>query len=173
MARADKVKRVERLVSLFEQANAILLSDFRGLNVDEITALRRNLKEAAAEYRVAKNRLTKIALKQAGCANIDDLLTGPTAIAVSHQEPVLAAKALYNFAAENEKLKLKGGLVEGKRIDAEAIKQLAMIAPRPELLAQLVRGLSSPLMKVLYAWRAPATNLCFALRALADKQAQQ
>src|SRR5699024_8086837 len=118
-----------------EAADAAVLTEYRGLNVSATAELRRALREAGGEYKVYKNTLVRFATRELGL-ELDDLLTGPTAIAFVDGDPVAVAKALKEFGKTNPALVVKGGLLEGEIIDEDAIKALADVEPREVLLGR-------------------------------------
>ena len=136
MARPDKAAVVTDVKERISGSSATMLTEYRGLTVSQLAQLRAELRKAGAEYRVVKNTLTKIAVRDAGFEVPDDLLTGPTAITFCGEDPVAAAKALRTFAKENPALVVKGGILEGRFIDAAETGRLADLASREELLAK-------------------------------------
>ena len=146
MARPDKTKAVAELAEDFRTANATVLTEYRGLSVTSMKALRRALGETT-KYSVVKNTLTKIAAKDAGVEIADDLLTGPSAVAFIKGDPINAAKSLRDFAKENPFLVIKGGFYEGKPVTKEEIMQLANLESREVLLAKLAGAMKGSLAK--------------------------
>ncbi|GAA1881922.1 50S ribosomal protein L10 [Streptomyces sp. NPDC020096] len=136
MARPDKSAAVTELTDKFRSSNAAVVTAYTGLSVAQLKQLRRSLGENA-QYRVAKNTLTKIAANEAGINTIDDLFTGSTAITFVTGDPVTSAKALRDFAKDNPALVIKGGVLEGKALSADEIKKLADLESREVLLAKL------------------------------------
>jgi large subunit ribosomal protein L10 len=138
LLRKEKKQIVEELQGSIEGTKAVILSDYRGLNVTEITDLRNQLREASIKYRVVKNALIKLALKDTDLESLIDQINGPTAVAVSYEDPLAPAKILKEFGEKQPKLEIKGGIVEGRLVDPEAIKRLAEIPNREFLLGRLV-----------------------------------
>jgi large subunit ribosomal protein L10 len=136
MARPDKAAVVTDVRDRMTGASATMLTEYRGLTVSQLARLRAELRKAGAEYRVVKNTLTKIAVRDAGYEVPDELLTGPTAITFCGDDPVAAAKALRTFAKDNPALVVKGAILEGRFIDAGETSRLADLASREELLAK-------------------------------------
>ena len=136
MARPDKVATVTEVRERMEGATATMLTEYRGLTVSQLARLRAELRKSGAEYRVVKNTLTKIAVRDAGYEVPDELLTGPTAITFCGDDPVAAAKTLRTFAKDNPQLIVKGAILEGRFIDAGETSRLADLASREELLAK-------------------------------------
>ena len=136
MARPEKTAVVTDVRDRMTGASATMLTEYRGLTVGQLARLRAELRKAGAEYRVVKNTLTKIAVRDAGYEVPDDLLTGPTAITFCGDDPVAAAKALRTFAKDNPALIVKGAILDGRFIDAGETSRLADLASREELLAK-------------------------------------
>jgi len=170
MVKQYKTDAVKDLTDRFQKAKSVVLTDYRGLTVSEVTDLRNRLRSEQVEYKVVKNRLAKIALEQAGCDPLDDVLTGPTAIAFGYQDPVPPARVIYDFAKSNEKLQPKGGLLEGKSIDLPMLERLSRLPGREELMVRILGSLNSPGTKLAYSLKQMATSLVYALNALADQK---
>ncbi len=136
MAKSDKVAAVAEIAEQFEGATAAVVTEYRGLSVSQITDLRRSLGEGAT-YSVAKNTLVKRAAEKAGVEGLDELFSGPTAIAFIEGEPVVAAKAIKNFAKDNKALVIKGGYMDGRALSVAEIEQIADLETREVLLAKL------------------------------------
>ena len=171
MARPDKAADVAELVESFQGAAGAVLTEYRGLSVKQLQDLRRALGENA-QYAVVKNTLTKIAATEAGVEGFDDLLTGPTAIAFINGDVVEAAKGLRDFAKANPALVIKGGLFEGKSLDAKEIAKLADLESREVLLAKLAGGMLASLTQAVQLLNAPiaqAARLAGALQAKAEQ----
>ena len=171
MARPDKAADVAELVESFQGAAGAVLTEYRGLSVKQLQDLRRALGENA-QYAVVKNTLTKIAATEAGVEGFDDLLVGPTAIAFINGDVVEAAKGLRDFAKANPALVIKGGLFEGKPLDAKEIAKLADLESREVLLAKLAGGMRASLTQAVQLLNAPiaqAARLAGALQAKAEQ----
>lgn len=169
MARTDKSAAIAALKENFESANAVLLTEYRGLTVAQLKTLRRAL-GANAEYKVAKNTLAGIAAKEAGIEGLDDLLTGPTALAFVTGEVSEAAKAIRNFAKDNPALVIKGGVMEGTILDAAGISKLAELESREVLLAKAAGVLKAALYQAAYVFQAPASKAVRTIDALRAKE---
>ena len=126
MAKSDKVAAVAEIAEQFKGASAAVVTEYRGLSVPQISELRRSLGEGAT-YSVAKNTLTKLAAKEAGVEGLDELFSGPTAIAFIEGEPVVAAKAIKTFAKDNKALVIKGGYMDGRVLSIAVARCLQMI----------------------------------------------
>lgn len=154
-----KEAKVQEIKSKLEKAEAVILANYQGLNVEEDTELRKKLREAGIEYKVYKNTLTKLAAKKIGIDGIDEYLEGPVSIAIGYEDPTAPARILNNFAKEHKKLELKAGIIQGEIFDTDKIKQLAEIPPREVLLA-----------KLLGSFKAPLSNLAYLLNAIKEKK---
>ena len=144
MATAEKEQTVQSLTELIARSKSIYLTDFQGMNVELEAKMRRRLRDAKVEYRVAKNTLTKIALRSQGVETLDSYLEGPTGIAFGSDE-VSCAKVLSDFAREFEKPAVKAAYVAGHVYGPDGIKKLAQLPPREVLLGQFIGGLRSPM----------------------------
>jgi large subunit ribosomal protein L10 len=167
MARPDKAAAVAELTEHFRGSSAAVLTEYRGLSVAQMKQLRRSLGDGAT-YAVVKNTLTKIAAREAGVQGLDDLLTGPSAIAFVKGDPVDAAKGLRDFTRANPLLVIKGGVLEGRPLTAEDITKLADLESREVLLARAAGAMNASLAKAAALFQAPlaqAARLAEALRA--------
>ncbi|MDR1767201.1 MAG: 50S ribosomal protein L10 [Propionibacteriaceae bacterium] len=169
MARADKAAAVEALKEQFNQASAAVLTEYRGLSVADLKALRRSLGQDAT-YAIAKNTLTKIAAREAGVEGLDDQLSGPTAIAFVFGDVATTAKGLRDFAKANPHLVIKGGVMEGKILDAETVKKLADLESREVLLAKLAGAMKGNLSKAVGLFAAPLSQAARLVKALEDQK---
>ena len=169
MARTDKSAAIAELKGDFEKSSAVLLTEYRGLSVAQLQRLRRAL-GANAEYKVAKNTLAAIGAKEAGIEGLDDLLTGPTAIAFVTGEVSEVAKALRDFAKDNPALVIKGGVMEGIVLDASGVAKLADLESREVLLAKLAGAMNGNLAKAAGLFAAPLSQAARVLAALSDQK---
>lgn len=169
MARADKAATVEALKQQFSESTAAVLTDYRGLTVADLQTLRRTLGEGT-NYAIAKNTLTKIAANSAGIEGLDDQLNGPTAIAFVKGDVVATAKGLRDFAKGNPHLIIKGGVMDGKVLDAATVKKLADLESREVLLAKLAGAMKGNLSKAVGTFAAPLTQAARLLSALEEKK---
>ncbi|MCA2224540.1 50S ribosomal protein L10 [Nonomuraea sp. NPDC052129] len=169
MARADKATAVAELRSEFEGSAAAVLTEYRGLTVAQLKQLRVSLGENA-KFAVAKNTLTKIAANEAGFAGLDDLLAGPTAIAFVNGDVVEAAKGLRDFAKANPLLVIKGGVLDGKMLDATEITRLADLESREVLLAKLAGAMKAKQSAAAAMFAALPTNMAQLADALRAKR---
>ena len=170
MARADKQAAVAEIAEEFSASTGAVLTEYRGLTVKELKDLRRSL-GANANYAVVKNTLAKIAAKESGIDGFEDLLTGPTAIAFIKGDVVEAAKGLRDFAKANPNLVIKGGVYEGKPLDAAEVAKLADLESREVLLAKLAGAMTASLSQALYVFNALPSKAAQLAAALQEKAA--
>lgn len=156
-----KQEAVDVITSKLRDSATTVVADYRGLNVSQVTELRKQLREAGIEFQVLKNSLLRRATSAAELSELDEVLTGPTAVAFSTEDVVAPAKILNDFAKKNDALKLKGAVVEGRVIGVDEIKALAELPSR--------EGLLSMLLSVL---QAPMRNFALAVKAVAEKEEQ-
>jgi len=161
--KTEKQELVTELRDKLKGAKALYYTDFTGLNVKQMTDLRRRLRKGGVEYLVIKNTLALRAVNDSGLAGTR--LKGPTGIVIG-KDPVVAAKVLTDFAKEFEKPAVKGGLLDGKSIDSAQVKRLASMPPREHLLAELGAGLQSPLAAMAGALNGVLSTFVGALDAL-------
>ena len=169
MARPDKVDAVADIAEEFRNATATLVTEYRGLSMTQLTNLRRSL-GSDTTYRVAKNTLVSRAARDAGVEGLDELFIGPTAIAFVHGEPVLAAKALRDFARDNAALVIKGGYLEGRPLTVAEVTQIADLESREVLLAMLAGAMKANLSKAARLFAEPASQVARLAAALRDKR---
>ena len=165
MARPDKAATVADLKGQFSGSAAVVLTEYRGLKVKDLKELRRSL-GADATYAVAKNTLTTIAAREAGIEGLDSTLTGPTAIAFINGDVAGVAKSLRDFAKAHPALVIKGGVMDGRVLDADAVKKLADLESREVLLAKMAGALQANLSRAVYLIAAPLNQAARALGAL-------
>ena len=167
--RTDKAEAVAEMTEQFRSSTATVLTEYRGLTVSQLKALRRAL-GTTTTYAVAKNTLAKRAAADAGITGLDDLFTGPTALAFVGGDVVEAAKGLREFAKANPLLVIKGGVFEGKPLSANEVSKLADLESREVLLAKLAGAMKANLSKAAATFQAPLTQAARLLAALQDKR---
>ncbi|CEH28400.1 50S ribosomal protein L10 [Aneurinibacillus migulanus] len=160
--REEKVQIVNEIVEKLQNSKGTVVTDYRGLNVAQVTELRKKCREAGVEFKVYKNTMTRRATAEAGLSELDAALTGPTAIAFSSEDEIAAAKVLSDFAKANEALEIKGGVMEGKVLSVDEVKAIASLPNR--------EGLLSMLLSVL---QAPIRNFALAVKAVGDQKEGQ
>lgn len=144
----QKEEEVSKLAEKLKDAKLVLLTDYRGITVEDVTSLRNTLRNTNAEYKVIKNNIVKRALNTNGETTLDSVLEGPTAVIVAEEDYVEPLKAIYNFAKENDFYKIKGGIVEGKVMSVEELITLAKLPSRQELLGMLAGALLGNISKL-------------------------
>lgn len=158
MDRSQKADAVAQLNSVFNEVGVVVVTRNLGLSVAQSTELRSKMREAGASYKVAKNRLAKLALKDTDYVGIEEYLSGPTALAWS-EDPVAAAKAAVDFAKSNDKLEIVGGSMGTQVLDEAGIKALASMPSLDELRGKIVGLVNAPATKVAQVVNAPAAKL--------------
>ena len=166
--RPEKVAIVEEVRGRFDASEAAVLTEYRGLTVSAMSELRRALRAAGGDYKVYKNTLVRFAAREAGL-ELDDLLTGPTAIAFIEGDAVNVAKALRDFAKTNPALVVKGGLLGDVVLDADGVKALADVEPREVLLAKLAGAMAAPMQQFAGLLQAVPRGFAYGLKALIDQ----
>ena len=155
----EKVQLVSDIVEKLRGSVSTIVTDYRGLNVAEVTELRKKLREAGIEYRVLKNTMVRRATAEVGISELDAVLSGPSAVAFSTSDVVAPAKILSDFAKTHKNLEIKGGVVEGRVVSVSEVQDLANLPSR--------EGLISMFLSVL---QAPMRNLAYAVSQVAEKQ---
>ncbi len=168
--RAEKVAVVDEVRQRLSAANATLLTEYRGLKVDELAELRQSVRTAGGDYKIYKNTLVRLAVADLGLEGLDELLVGPTGVAFVDGDAVLVAKALKDFARTAPNLVVKGGVLGRTALSAEAAGSLADVAPREVLLAQLAGALAAPIRQLGGLLAALPRNLAYGLAALIDQR---
>jgi large subunit ribosomal protein L10 len=171
MSRIEEKKQVvEDIKQKLEKATLVICTDYRGLNVDQITDLRNKLRVPGVEYRVLKNTMFRFALKEAGYENIAAQITGPNAVIFSNEDPVGPAQTINDFAKTNKQLDITLGILDGKLLSLEEIKQLAMLPSREVLLAQVVGTMQAPITSFVRVLNANLTGLVRALDGIREQK---
>ena len=147
----QKEEEVKKLAEKLKEAKVILLTDYRGINVADVTKLRTELRNVNTEYKVIKNNIVKRALNENGENGLDELLEGPTAVIFGAEDYLEPSKVVYNFTKTNEFYKIKGGIIDGKVMTAEEIITLAKLPSRQELMAKLAGALLGNITKLAVA----------------------
>ena len=157
-----KQELVNQIAEEIKASSSVVIADYRGLNVAEVTELRNNMRNEGLTFKVYKNSLVRRAMEQAGIEGLDGVLTGPNAFAFSTDDAVAPARVLNDFAKQHENLELKAGVIEGKVADQAEIKAIASLPSREGLLSMLLSVLT-----------APMRNTALAVKAVADQKAEQ
>jgi len=170
MDRSQKAESVAALNAVFNEVGLVVVTRNLGLTVAQSTALRGKMRDAGASYKVSKNRLAKLALKDTQYEGLGEHLTGPVALAWS-TDPIAAAKAAVEFAKTNDKLEIVGGAMGSTQLNADGIKALASMPSLDELRAKLIGLVNAPATKVAQLVNAPASKLARVFAAYGDKEA--
>lgn len=170
----EKGQVVSEIMEKFQKSSGVVLADYRGLTVAQVTQLRAQLRQAGVEYRVLKNTLVRRAANEVGVEGLDPYLAGPTAVAFS-ADPVAPAKVLTEFAKANKlkSFQIKAGVVEGKVIGPEGVKALADLPSREVLLTMVVRGMQAPLAGMVNVLQGPIRKMGYALEEVRKLKAAQ
>lgn len=176
MERSEKLKEVEFLNDCFGGSAIALCADYRGLTVAQITALRKELRNAGTQARVVKNTLAKLAVKEAfkeaEAAELErfiKIFEGPSLVVFSEKDPVAPAKVLSKFAKDNDKLQIRGAWLEGQFVDVAGVGSLSNMPGKEELLAKLLALINAPATQLLRLIQAPATQVVGVINAQKDK----
>ena len=170
MDRSQKAESVAQLNAVFNEVGVVVITRNLGMSVAQSTALRNKIREAGATYKVAKNRLAKLAIADTDYVGIGDFLTGPTAIATS-VDPVAAAKVVVDFAKTTDKIEIVGGSMGTQVLTPEGVKALASMPSLDELRAKLIGLVQAPATKIAQLSTAPAAKLARVFAAYAEKDA--
>lgn len=173
MNREEKATNVAALRERFQKATVTLLATSQGLNVSKVQQLRRALKQAGGEYKVAKNTFARRALQDTAFVHLHDLLEGPTGLVFGYADPVAVTKVLVRFAEENNKLAIKAGVLDDKLLEPAAVGELAKMPSREVVLAKLLRTMQAPAVQLLRTMQEPGarlTRVVDQVRARMDKQ---
>jgi len=165
-----KEKMLEEITEDLKQAELVIVTDYRGLNVKNINSLRGRLRSEKCRYRITKNTMNRLACRQAGFEQLESLFEGPTAIAYSSADPVAAAKIFIEFARENEALVVKGGMLSGQMLDPASIKALGEIPPREVLLSKVVGGFQAPITGLVGVLHGTLRQLVYTVDAVRQQK---
>jgi large subunit ribosomal protein L10 len=166
----EKKKIVEDLKEKFATTKVVIVTDYKGLNVSQMTELRRNLSKANVEFQVVKNTLLTRASKDTDAELLADVFKGPSGIALSFDDPVAPAKVLTQFAKDNQKLEIKAGVMNGKMMDLDAIMALSKLPSREELLAQVLATMNAVPTGLVRALADVPRRMVNALNAIKDQK---
>lgn len=170
MPNKEKETLVQDLTEKIKKNSGLVLTEYQGLTVAEISELRAKLRPVKCEYKVIKNTLSKLALKNAGIESFAAHFTGPTAVAIENGDPVSTAKVLLDFSKEHSKLKLKAGLLGDKLLSSEDLKALANLPSREVLLAKLLGTMQAPITGLVSVLSETTRNFVYVLEAIRKKQ---
>ncbi len=172
MNRADKAKIIDDLKAKADKASIAVVTDFKGLKVEQATPLRKSLRESGVEYQVVKNTLARIAFTGGPCDALKDEFKDCCAIAFGYDDPVIAAKILTQFAKKNDKFSVKFGALEGNFLDDKALAELATLPGREELLAKALGTMNAVPQNFVCLFANLVRNMLYALTAIKDQKEQ-
>ncbi len=170
MKKEEKGQAIEELRKRFSEAKAVIFTDYKGMTVAELSELRRLLRAGGVEYSVVKNTLARIASQETSMSVAKTAFKGPVAVAIGYKDPVMTAKKVIEFSRKNEKLKLSGGVIEGKLYSVAEVKAIADLPPREVLLSMLAGAFQAPLSKMAAALSATVSGFAYAMGALKTKK---
>ncbi len=170
MPTAEKEAAVAEVAQKLKDAKSVFLTDFTGLNVEEITRLRRTFTGVNVQYRVVKNTLARLSLKEAGCEDLLEYLDGPTAMAFGMDDPVAPAKVIRDFSKKNDKLTVRACLFEGVLFGEEKVGQIADLPSRQESLAMLSSVLQAPISNLAYSLNGVLSKFVYAISAVKEQK---
>lgn len=171
MPTVAKETLVAEIKDRFNAAQAVIMVDYRGLTVKEMSALRGALRETGSEVKIYKNSLTEIAVRELALPNMDEHLAGPTAFVFISEDPVAPAKALTTFARAHAALELKGGFVDNQVIGADGVKAIATLPSREELIAKLLGTMQNPIVGFARVLNGPVEAFARTVQGVADQKA--
>ncbi|MCL6476823.1 MAG: 50S ribosomal protein L10 [Peptococcaceae bacterium] len=169
--KSEKEAVLEELREKFKHAKVAVMADYRGLNVAAMTNLRRRMREKGCELKVAKNTLTLKIVREMGIEGVEPYLEGPTIIAFGRDDLVAPAKVLSDFIRETKTMEIKGGILEGRTIDAKAVRNLADLPSREVLLGKVLGGMQAPLYGFASVLQGTLRNFVYALEAIRKQKA--
>lgn len=173
MPRPDKEQKVTEITEKISEAKSILLTDYKGLDVETISDLRSQLREASVEYKIVKNTLTKISVENLGYKELIEFLDGPTAIAFGLDDPIAPAKIIADFAKKNDRPQIKAYFLDGQLYKGKEVDELAKLPTQEVLLGQLVGTISAPLSNFVYLLNNLLQKTVFVLSAIKEKKEQE
>ena len=158
MNKEKKQSYIKEMTAQFEKSEAVLVTHYQGLSVKQLDNLRKQMRKHGIQFKITKNRITKIALKKSRCKDLSNLFTGPTAVALS-EDAISSAKILTKFSKENENLKILGGIMGKEILDVVAVANVAILPTLDEARAKIIGILRSPAQKIVSILLAPASKI--------------
>lgn len=165
-----KTQNIDEIKEKINNAQSVVLVDYRGLNVEQLTELRSRYRKAGVEYKVYKNTMMRFAFKDSGLEEFNEFLKGPSAVAFGYDDPVQVAKITAEFAKANDKLEIKAGIVDGKVIDVAGVNSLAELPSREVLVAQALGGLNAPIQGFANVLQGTIRSLAIVLNAISEEK---
>ena len=163
MPTQEKIESVEELRGRLNGVRTVLLTEYRGLTVQQLSDLRKQLRGVSAQYKIVKNRLAKLAMTDADLSKLHPHLKGPTGMVISREDPVAVAKALHTFAKTNQALTIKAGFVEGQILPPADLKALSELPTKDAIRAQIIGAIQGPLAQLVGLLQAPHRDLAYVL----------
>jgi len=170
LKKEEKVRIVAELQDKFEKAKGVVFTDYRGLNVEEISGLRNGLRSVEIEYKVVKNTLARRAAEGTQLDSARDFISGPMGIAVGYDDPVLVVKKVLEFNKSNDKLEIRGGVIEGNTCTPAELKTISELPPREIQLSMLIGAMQSPVSKFAGLLNSTIAQFAYAMEALKRKR---
>ena len=168
----DKVKKqeyIDQMTSQFDKSEAVIVTHYQGLTMTQLDDLRNRMRDHGIQFKITKNRITKLALQKTRCKDLSDLFSGPTAVALS-QDAIISAKILTKFSKMNNKLKIVAGFMDGKVLDEKEVSIIATLPSLEEARAKIVGILASPAQKLVSILLAPGSKIANLARAKSLKK---
>ncbi|MFA5353889.1 MAG: 50S ribosomal protein L10 [Thermodesulfovibrionales bacterium] len=172
ITKAQKSEQVAELAEKFSKSKAVVLTEYKGLTVSEISDLRKILKEVGSEYKVAKNTLSIVASRGTAAESAHDMFVGPTGVAFAFDDPIATAKKIIEFAQKNDKLKVKSGIIDGKLCSFDELKAISQLPPREVLLSMLAGAFQAPASKLAAALNATVAQFAYAMDSLKNTKSE-
>lgn len=166
----EKQAAVAEVIDKMKRAQCVVVLDYRGLTVDEVTSLRNQFREAGVEYKVIKNNMLKRAAEELNIEGVEEYFKGPSAVAFGYEDPVAPAKILCKFVKDVNKTEIKGGILDGKVMDAAGITSLSKLPSKEELLAKMMGSMNAPVTNFVGVLAAIPRGLVCALNAIAQQK---
>jgi large subunit ribosomal protein L10 len=173
LKKGEKGEVISTFRKKFSEAKSVVFTDYKGLTVAEVSELRDFLRKDGIEFRVVKNTLARIASEGTPVSPAKDLFKGPVAVAIGYHDPVIAPKRVLEYVKKNEKLRLCGGIIEGRLYNLDEVKAVAELPSREVLLSMLIGSFQAPLSKMASAFTATIRTMGYALNALKSKREGQ
>ncbi|HYA26619.1 MAG TPA: 50S ribosomal protein L10 [Thermodesulfovibrionales bacterium] len=170
MNREEKGQAIEELKKKFSEAKAVILTDYKGMTVAELSELRRLLRGGGVEYQIVKNTLARVASQDTAISVARDAFKGPVGIAIGYGDSVMTAKKVLEFSKKNEKLKLSGGVIDGRLYGVSEVRAIAELPSREVLLSMAAGVFQAPLSKMAAALAATVSSFAYAMTALKNKK---
>ena len=173
MNREAKAGQISDVQDKLKTVKMAILTEYRGLTVGQMARLRREISDASGEYKVIKNTMARLALKDGGFSSLEHLLKGPNGWVFSHEDPVSLSKVVVKFSEQHEMLKIKGGVLEGEFLEPAKVKDLAKMPSRPELQAKLLALFQAPATQLVRVIQEPGASMARLLETVRKTKSEQ